>query len=333
MRSSSRILTRLAMSFAAGSALVPAPGLAEINVVASIKPVHSLVAGVMQGIGEPVLLVKSGGSEHGYSVRPSEARSLERGRGGVLGRRTAGDFPAQATASAGRQRQDSRAMAEYPASPSLRPAKAACGKPTSTATSMSAPLSIGAGASTPMSMSTRRTRRPGGYEHFEAQNEAAEQHPHGQTDMHIWLDPAMPKRLRLASPPRWAMQTRPMHRSTGPMLSACAGWTNSTALSKTGSWRWPIVRTSCSTMPISTSSGATGESGWRAHHQSHAATKRASPSRDPGTARTAERSVRVRRTAVRAGAGGDRPRGTSAKKGLLDPLGADLEPVQSSIFS
>ena len=32
----SRILTRLAMSFAAGSALVPAPGLAEINVVASI---------------------------------------------------------------------------------------------------------------------------------------------------------------------------------------------------------------------------------------------------------------------------------------------------------
>ena len=57
--------------------MVPAPGLAEINVVASIKPVHSLVAGVMQGIGEPVLLVKSGGSEHGYSVRPSEARSLE----------------------------------------------------------------------------------------------------------------------------------------------------------------------------------------------------------------------------------------------------------------
>ena len=65
------------MSLAAGSALVPAPGLAEIDVVASIKPLHSLVAGVMQGIGEPVLLVKGAGSEHGYSVRPSEARSLE----------------------------------------------------------------------------------------------------------------------------------------------------------------------------------------------------------------------------------------------------------------
>jgi zinc transport system substrate-binding protein len=50
---------------------------AEIDVVASIKPVHSLVASVMQGIGEPVLLVKGTGSEHSYSLRPSEARALE----------------------------------------------------------------------------------------------------------------------------------------------------------------------------------------------------------------------------------------------------------------
>jgi zinc transport system substrate-binding protein len=50
---------------------------AEIDVVASIKPLHSLVAGVMQGIGEPVLLVKGIGSEHSYSLRPSEARALE----------------------------------------------------------------------------------------------------------------------------------------------------------------------------------------------------------------------------------------------------------------
>jgi zinc transport system substrate-binding protein len=50
---------------------------AEIDVVASIKPVHSLVVGVMQGVGEPVLLVKGTGSEHSYSLRPSEARALE----------------------------------------------------------------------------------------------------------------------------------------------------------------------------------------------------------------------------------------------------------------
>jgi zinc transport system substrate-binding protein len=47
-------------------------------VVASIKPIHSLVAGVMEGIGEPFLLVKGAGSEHSYSLRPSEARALER---------------------------------------------------------------------------------------------------------------------------------------------------------------------------------------------------------------------------------------------------------------
>jgi zinc transport system substrate-binding protein len=52
-------------------------GADEINVVVSIKPVHSLVAGVMQGVDEPVLLVKGTGSEHSYSLRPSEARSLQ----------------------------------------------------------------------------------------------------------------------------------------------------------------------------------------------------------------------------------------------------------------
>jgi Uncharacterized protein conserved in bacteria (DUF2325)/Zinc-uptake complex component A periplasmic len=59
---------------AGGGTPVPA---AEIDVVASIKPVHSLVAGVMQDAGEPVLLVKGTGSEHSYSLRPSEARALE----------------------------------------------------------------------------------------------------------------------------------------------------------------------------------------------------------------------------------------------------------------
>jgi zinc transport system substrate-binding protein len=46
-------------------------------VVASIKPVHSLVAGVMEGLGKPVLLVQGAGSEHSYSLRPSQARALD----------------------------------------------------------------------------------------------------------------------------------------------------------------------------------------------------------------------------------------------------------------
>lgn len=46
--------------------------------VASIKPVHSLVSAVMEGVGEPVLIVRGGGSEHAHSLRPSDARALEK---------------------------------------------------------------------------------------------------------------------------------------------------------------------------------------------------------------------------------------------------------------
>jgi zinc transport system substrate-binding protein len=46
------------------------------QVVVSIKPIHSLVAGVMAGIGEPGLLVKGGASPHEYSLTPGDAQAL-----------------------------------------------------------------------------------------------------------------------------------------------------------------------------------------------------------------------------------------------------------------
>jgi len=49
---------------------------AEPKVVVSIKPIHALVAGVMQGVAQPALLVQGGGSPHGYVLRPSDARLL-----------------------------------------------------------------------------------------------------------------------------------------------------------------------------------------------------------------------------------------------------------------
>jgi len=55
-----------------------APTRAEApRVVASILPVHSLVAGVMDGVGTPNLLVRGGGSPHTYTLRPSEAKALQ----------------------------------------------------------------------------------------------------------------------------------------------------------------------------------------------------------------------------------------------------------------
>jgi len=46
------------------------------KVVVSIKPLHSLVAAVMDGIAPPTLLVKSGADPHSHALKPSEAQAL-----------------------------------------------------------------------------------------------------------------------------------------------------------------------------------------------------------------------------------------------------------------
>lgn len=50
------------------------------QVVVSIKPIHSLVAGVMQGVGEPVLLIDGRQSPHDFSLKPSHMQALRRAR-------------------------------------------------------------------------------------------------------------------------------------------------------------------------------------------------------------------------------------------------------------
>jgi zinc transport system substrate-binding protein len=58
-------------------AAAPAPGEEPPRVVASIKPIHSLAAAVMAGIGEPALLVEGAGSAHTYALRAADARAIE----------------------------------------------------------------------------------------------------------------------------------------------------------------------------------------------------------------------------------------------------------------
>lgn len=55
---------------------ISAPALAAPRVVVSIAPLHSLTAGVMEGVAEPELLLPPGASPHAYSLRPSDARLL-----------------------------------------------------------------------------------------------------------------------------------------------------------------------------------------------------------------------------------------------------------------
>lgn len=57
----------------AGPALADGP-----RVVADITPIHGLVSQVMAGVGAPDLLLQPGQSPHTYSMRPSEARRLQR---------------------------------------------------------------------------------------------------------------------------------------------------------------------------------------------------------------------------------------------------------------
>jgi zinc transport system substrate-binding protein len=69
---------------AAAALVAAAPAAArageDVFAVASIKPVHSLVAAVMEGIAAPALVVAGGASPHTHALRPSEARMLGRAR-------------------------------------------------------------------------------------------------------------------------------------------------------------------------------------------------------------------------------------------------------------
>jgi len=50
---------------------------AEIKVVASIKPIHSLVSYLMDGVGKPDLIVDGYSSPHGFAMKPSHAKMLQ----------------------------------------------------------------------------------------------------------------------------------------------------------------------------------------------------------------------------------------------------------------
>ena len=53
------------------------PALAAEKVVASIKPIQSLVAGVMEGVGTPDIIVDGANSPHTFAMKPSTAEALQ----------------------------------------------------------------------------------------------------------------------------------------------------------------------------------------------------------------------------------------------------------------
>ena len=53
------------------------PANADLKVVASIKPIHSLVSYLMDGVGKPDLIVDGYSSPHGFALKPSHAKMLQ----------------------------------------------------------------------------------------------------------------------------------------------------------------------------------------------------------------------------------------------------------------
>jgi zinc transport system substrate-binding protein len=62
------------------TALLATHARAAPEVLATIKPVHSLAAAVMADVGAPGLLIEGAQSEHAYALKPSDAEKIARAR-------------------------------------------------------------------------------------------------------------------------------------------------------------------------------------------------------------------------------------------------------------
>jgi zinc transport system substrate-binding protein len=156
---------------------------ADVNVVTSIKPIQSLVAGVMDGVGAPVLLVKGTGSEHGYSLRPSEARALHEADLVFWVGEAMETFlikPLRALSGEGLVIE----LWEAPGLTLLKTRQGGMWEAHEHDEDHVASREAG-----------HAEEDEGDGEHADADHEVAEHQGHGETDMHIWLDPGNAKAL------------------------------------------------------------------------------------------------------------------------------------------
>ncbi|MGI9403546.1 MAG: zinc ABC transporter substrate-binding protein, partial [Hyphomicrobium sp.] len=69
-------LVAAAVFAAVATVAAPATALADLDVVVTIKPIHSLVTRLTEGMGTPRLLVDGTASPHAFSLKPSHARAI-----------------------------------------------------------------------------------------------------------------------------------------------------------------------------------------------------------------------------------------------------------------
>lgn len=76
IRSSILLSSILLAAVAIVSLVLPAEAR-DLRVAVTIKPVHSLVAAIMEGAGTPALIVEGQASPHTFALKPSSARAIE----------------------------------------------------------------------------------------------------------------------------------------------------------------------------------------------------------------------------------------------------------------
>ncbi|AYM57221.1 zinc ABC transporter substrate-binding protein ZnuA [Agrobacterium fabrum] len=164
-------------------AAVASGATAAPDVVVSIKPVHSLVAAIMKGVGEPQLIVDGAASPHTYNLRPSNARKLE--KADVVfwvgpGLEAFLQKPLEALASKATvvELEDAKGLEKLP----FREG---------------GPFEAHDDGEEGHEAHSGHTEDEGAHEH-ENDHAGSEEHEHGAYDTHLWLDPANAKAMAQA---------------------------------------------------------------------------------------------------------------------------------------
>ncbi|PYE87666.1 zinc ABC transporter substrate-binding protein ZnuA [Phyllobacterium leguminum] len=153
----------LASAFFASASSTFAAG--REGVVASIKPIDSLVAAVMEGVGKPTLIVQGAGSPHAYSLKPSDAEAIEHAK--IIfwvgpGLENFLNKPLE-TLGAGAKIV---ALADAPGLTKLKFREGG-----------------------PFEAHEHGDEAGEGHDHAQGEGHEHHDHAHGEYDMHIWLDP------------------------------------------------------------------------------------------------------------------------------------------------
>jgi zinc transport system substrate-binding protein len=145
------------------------------RVVATIKPIHSLVAAVMGDLGTPDLLIEGAGSPHSFSLRPSDAQALEAADMVFLAGHGMELFLNEALGSLATE----ATVVELVDAPGLE----------------LLPIREGGAFEAHAHHEHEHEHEHGEEDHAHADHEAHDEHAHDETDMHFWLDPVNAGRM------------------------------------------------------------------------------------------------------------------------------------------